>query len=48
MMTLDLCWSLRTIYDSRELLGVSTAGPEVDGVLHVSKFRESRASILAP
>jgi hypothetical protein len=31
--TKDLCWSVGTIYDSRELSGVSTAGPEVDGVL---------------
>jgi hypothetical protein len=30
----DVCWSVGTIYDPRELIGVSTAGPEVDGVLH--------------
>jgi hypothetical protein len=29
------CWSVRTIYDHRELLGVSTAGPEVDEVLQM-------------
>jgi hypothetical protein len=33
--TKDLCWSLGTIYDPRELPGVSTAGPEVDRVLLV-------------
>jgi hypothetical protein len=27
--TKDSCWSVRTIYDSRELSGVSTAGPEI-------------------
>jgi hypothetical protein len=27
------CWSMGTIYDSRELPGVSTAGPGLDGVL---------------
>jgi hypothetical protein len=32
--TEDSCWSVETIYDPRELLGVSTAGPGVDGVLH--------------
>jgi hypothetical protein len=25
----DSCWSVGTIYDPRELLGVSTAGPEI-------------------
>jgi hypothetical protein len=30
--TKDLCWSVRTIYDSSELTGVSTAGSGVDGV----------------
>jgi hypothetical protein len=34
--TKDLCWSVGTIYDPRELPGVSTAGPGVDGVLHLS------------
>jgi hypothetical protein len=33
--TKDLCWSVGTIYDHRELLGVSTTGPGVDGVLQV-------------
>jgi hypothetical protein len=27
--TKDLCWSMGTIYDPRELLGVSTAGPGI-------------------
>jgi hypothetical protein len=30
----DSCWSVWTIYDSRELSGVSTVDPRVDGVLH--------------
>jgi hypothetical protein len=29
----DLCWSVGTIYDPRELPGVSTIGSGVDGVL---------------
>jgi hypothetical protein len=33
--TKDSCWSVGTIYDSKELPGVSTAGPGVDGVLQV-------------
>jgi hypothetical protein len=28
--TKDSCWSMRTIYDPRELLGVSTAGPGIE------------------
>jgi hypothetical protein len=31
----DLCWSVGTIYDPRELRGVSTASLGVDGVLQV-------------
>jgi hypothetical protein len=27
------CWSVETICDLKELLGVSSAGPKVDGVL---------------
>jgi hypothetical protein len=27
--TKDLCWSVGTIYDSSELLGVSTVGPGI-------------------
>jgi hypothetical protein len=33
--TKDSCWSVGTIYNYRELPGVSTTGPEVDGVLKV-------------
>jgi hypothetical protein len=33
--TKDSCWSMRTIYDPRELLGVSIAGLGVDGLLQV-------------
>jgi hypothetical protein len=29
------CWSVGTIYDLRELPGVSTVGPGVDGVLQM-------------
>jgi hypothetical protein len=31
----DMCWSVGTIYDPRELSGVSTTGPGVDGALQV-------------
>jgi hypothetical protein len=30
--TKDSCWSVGTIYDPRELLGVSTAGPGIGRV----------------
>jgi hypothetical protein len=33
--TKDSCWSVGTIYDPRELPGVSTIGSGVDGVLQV-------------
>jgi hypothetical protein len=33
--TKDLCWFVGTIYNLRDLPGVSTAGPGVDGVLQV-------------
>jgi hypothetical protein len=33
--TKDSCWSVGTIYDPRELPGVSTAGPGIGGVLQV-------------
>jgi hypothetical protein len=33
--TKDPCWSVGTIYDPRELPGVSIAGPRVYGVLQV-------------
>jgi hypothetical protein len=32
--TKDSCWSVGTIYDPRELQGVSIVGTGVDGVLH--------------
>jgi hypothetical protein len=32
--TKDSCWSVGTIYDPKELPGVSTVGSGVDGVLH--------------
>jgi hypothetical protein len=31
----DLCWSVGTIYDPRELTGVSTIGPGLDRELQV-------------
>jgi hypothetical protein len=31
----DSCWSVGTIYDPRELKGVSTAGPRVDRTLQM-------------
>jgi hypothetical protein len=31
--TKDPCWSMGTLYDSRELLGVSVTNSRVDGVL---------------
>jgi hypothetical protein len=37
----DLCWYVRTIYDTRELPGVNTAGSGVDGVLHALWIGES-------
>jgi hypothetical protein len=33
--TKDSCWFVGTIYDPRELPGVSTVGPGVDGLLQV-------------
>jgi hypothetical protein len=33
--TKDSCWSVGTIYDPRELLGVSTTVPRLEGVLQV-------------
>jgi hypothetical protein len=30
------CWSVGTIYDPRELTGVSTTGPGLDEVLHLA------------
>jgi hypothetical protein len=37
----DLCWYVGTIYDTRELPGVNTAGSGVDGVLHALWIGES-------
>jgi hypothetical protein len=31
----DSCWSVGTIYDTRELPGVSTVGPGLNGMLQV-------------
>jgi hypothetical protein len=31
--TKDSCWFVGTIYDPRELSGISTVGPGLDGVL---------------
>jgi hypothetical protein len=33
--TKDSCWSMGIIYDPRELPGVSTIGPGLDGILQV-------------
>jgi hypothetical protein len=40
--TEDSCWYVGTIYDPRELSGVSTASPGLDGVLQVYQNRPSR------
>jgi hypothetical protein len=37
----DPCWSMGTIYDHRELSGVSIVGPGVDGVLQWYQSRPS-------
>jgi hypothetical protein len=42
------CWSVWMIYDPRELPGVSTVGPGLDGVLQVVSeptFMVSRACV---
>jgi hypothetical protein len=36
--TKDPCWSVGTIYDPKELLGVSTTDPGLDGVLGVQVY----------
>jgi hypothetical protein len=36
--TKDLCWSVGTIYDPRELPGVSTAGPRIGRGVTVKMF----------
>jgi hypothetical protein len=44
--TKDLCWSVGTIYDPRELLGLSTAGPEIrHGVTTGRPYRLCRKSL---
>jgi hypothetical protein len=46
--TKDSCWSVGIIYDTRELPGVSTIGPGLDGVLQVvseSTLAVSRACV---
>jgi hypothetical protein len=46
--TKDSCWSVGTIYDPRELPGVSIADPGLDGVLQVvseSTLAVSRACV---
>jgi hypothetical protein len=40
MRTKDSCWSVRTIYNTRELPGVNTASPGVDEVLQ-NEYRRS-------
>jgi hypothetical protein len=45
--TKDSCWSVRTIYDPRELPGVSTAGLGVDGVLHSAPLPPRRRQVLS-
>jgi hypothetical protein len=37
--TKDLCWSMGTIYNPRELPEVSTTGLGVDGVLHIGLIK---------
>jgi hypothetical protein len=46
--TKDPCWSMWIIYDPRELIGVSTVGSGVNGVLQVvseSTLTVSRACV---
>jgi hypothetical protein len=43
--TKDPCLSMETIYDPRELPGVSTAGPRMDGVLQASCMAVSVVSL---
>jgi hypothetical protein len=33
--TKESCWSAGMVYDFRDLPGVSTVGPEVDGVIQI-------------
>jgi hypothetical protein len=39
--TKDSCWSVGTIYDPIELLGVSTTAPGLDGVLQCLSSSDS-------
>jgi hypothetical protein len=41
----DLCWFVGTIYDPRELPGVSIVGPRLDGVLQDSIVQIDRLSL---
>jgi hypothetical protein len=46
--TKDLCWFVGTIYDPRELRGVSTTGPGLDGVLHfVTRYGQYEFTVMA-
>jgi hypothetical protein len=43
--TKDLCWSVGTIYDPRELPGVSTAGPRIGrGVTMIKQRSKSQCT----
>jgi hypothetical protein len=42
--TKDSCWSVGTIYDPRELLGVSTVGPGIG--LGVTKYETKLKSVI--
>jgi hypothetical protein len=46
--TKDSCWSVGTIYDPRELLGVSTAGLGVDRVLQerIESLKKGHSSFI--
>jgi hypothetical protein len=45
--TKDSCWSVGTIYDPRELPGVSTAGPGIGrGVTQGCSLNKSRITIV--
>jgi hypothetical protein len=46
--TKDSCWSVGTIYDPRELLGVSTAGPGIGRGVTALLLPRSLRGILWP
>jgi hypothetical protein len=46
--TKDSCWSVEIIYDSRELPGVSIAGPGVDGVLQFINLYAAGMGCICP